>query len=90
MTVQAFIVLTAEQKTSAEALNTEDVAVMAQAINNTLANNLGFGTLVGLYVLPARILNDPAYAAWVPSLGGLDIHVMDSETLFLPVTGPWS
>lgn len=84
MTVQAFIVLTTEQKDAAEALNTDSARVQGQSIANTLANNLGYGTLVGLYVLPARILNDPSYVAWVPSLGGLPIHVMDSETLFPP------
>lgn len=89
MPVQAFIVLATEQKTAAVALNDDDAAVAPMEINNTLANNLGFGTLVGLFVLPARLLNDPAYAAWVPPLGTLPIHVMDSETLFVPVTLPW-
>ncbi|MGO4334962.1 hypothetical protein AB4037_08605 [Labrys sp. KB_33_2] len=89
MTVQAFIVLDTDQKNAAAALNSPDAAVMPQVVTNTLANNLGFGTLVGLFVLPARLLNDPAYAAWVPSLGTLPIHIMDSETLFVPVTLPW-
>lgn len=89
MTVQAFIVLDTAQKNAAITLNTEDVAVAPQAITNALANNLGFGTLVGLFVLPARLLNDAAYAGWAPSLGSLPIHVMDSETLFNPVTLPW-
>ena len=89
MPVQAFIVLDTAQKDAAAALNSPDAAVMPQAITNPLANNLGFGALVGLFVLPARLLNDAAYAAWVPSLGSLPIHVMDSETLFLPISGPW-
>jgi hypothetical protein len=88
MTVQAFILLDTAQKDAAITLNTEDAAVAPQAITNTLANNLGFGTLVGLFVLPARLLNDVAYTAWVSSLGSLPIHVMDSETLFVPVTWP--
>lgn len=84
MTVQAFIVLTSAQATAAQVLNNDDYAVAPQAIANILANNLGYGTLVGGYVLPARILNDPGYADWVPSLGSLPIHVMDSDTLFPP------
>lgn len=88
MTVQAFILLDAAQKDAAITLNTEDVAVAPQPITNALANNLGFGTLVGLFVLPARLLNDAAYAAWVPSLGSLPIHVMDSDTLFVPFVFP--
>lgn len=85
MTVQAFIVLNSTQKDAAIALNTEDAAVNPQLIGNTLANNLGYGTLVGSYVLPARLLNDPLYTSWVPSLGSLAIHVLDSETLFAPL-----
>lgn len=84
MTVQAYIVLDAGQDTAAQALNTPDYQVQGQAIVNTLANNLGYGTLVGLYVIPARVLNDPNYGAWVPTLGSLPIHVLDSDTLFNP------
>lgn len=82
MTVQAFIVLSSTQAIASSALNNDDYAVAPQEVVNALANNLGFGALVGLFVLPARILNDPGYVAWVPSLGTLPIHVMDSETLF--------
>lgn len=89
MTTQAFILLDAQQKADAEALNdtpgSGGVAVEAREIENPLSNNLGLGTLVGLFVIPARILNDPLYVRWVPSLGALPIHVMDSDTLFAPV-----
>jgi hypothetical protein len=88
MTVQAFIVLTSAQSTAAQALNNDNVAVMPQVIDNTMANNLGYGTLVGQFVVPARLLNDPDYAGWVASLGSLPIYVMDSDTLFAPVAGP--
>lgn len=37
------------------------------------------------WVSPARLLNDPDYQRWVPTLGLLPIHVLDSETLFPPV-----
>jgi len=84
MTVQAWIVMTAAQKEAATALDDEDAMLGAREIGNTLANNLGYGTLVGQWVSPARLLNDPDYQRWVPTLGTLPIHVMDSETLFLP------
>lgn len=84
MTVQAWIVMTAAQKEAATALDDEDAILGAREIGNTLANNLGYGTLVGQWVSPARLLNDPDYLRWVPTLGTLPIHVMDSETLFLP------
>lgn len=82
MTVQAYIVMTPSERNAAELLNDEDAALGSQEITNTLANNLGHGTLVGQWVAPARLLNDPGYSRWVPSLGSLPIHVMDSDTLF--------
>lgn len=84
MTVQAFIVMTTAEKNAASALDDDEVALGARQVTNALANNLGYGTLVGNWVSPARLLNDPDYARWVPSLGTLPIHVMDSETLFVP------
>lgn len=82
MTVQAFIVMDTATKGSAEALNGGGVAVAPQEIVNALANNLGHGTLVGQWVAPARLLNDPDYSRWVTLLGSLPIYVMDSDTLF--------
>jgi hypothetical protein len=85
MTVQAWIVMTQEQKDAATALDNQDSALGARQIDNSLANNLGYGTLVGQWVAPARLLNDPAYARYVSPLGTLPIHVMDSDTLFVLV-----
>ena len=84
MTVQAWIVMTTTEKTAATLLDDENAMLGAQEITNVLANNLGYGTLVGEWVAPARLLNDPDYSRWVPTLGTLPIHVMDSETLFPP------
>lgn len=84
MTVQAWIVMDSTQKTAAVALNDDEIQVRPPEIANALANNLGYGTLVGQFVVGARILNDPDYVRWVPTLGSLPIHVMDSDTLF-----PW-
>lgn len=85
MTVQAQIVMTTAQRNAAEALNDVNAELGARQIDNPLSNNLGHGTLVGMWVSPARLLNDPAYVRWVPTLGLLPIHVLDSDTLFLPV-----
>lgn len=84
MTVQAWIVMTTSEKNAATALDDEEAMLGAREVENTLANNLGYGTLVGQWVAPARLLNDPLYVRWVPTLGALPIHVMDSDTLFLP------
>lgn len=84
MTVQAWIVMTTAEKDAATLLDDQDAMLGAVEITNALANNLGYGTLVGEWVAPARLLNDPDYVRWVPTLGLLPIHVMDSETLFPP------
>lgn len=87
MTVQAWIIMTTTQKNSATALDDQNAMLGARQIDNPLSNNLGQGTLVGKWVAPARLLNDPDYQRWVPTLGQLPIAVMDSETLFLPILG---
>jgi len=84
MTVQAWIVMDQTQRDAAEALNDDDVALGSRQIDNSLANNLGYGTLVGNWVAPARLLNDPDYSRWIATLGAYPIHVMDSDTLFVP------
>lgn len=84
MPVLAFIVMTQAQRDDAELLNDMDAGLGARQIDNPLADNLGYGTLLNLWVSPARLLNDPDYVRWVPTLGTYPIHVMDSETLFVP------
>ena len=84
MTVQAWVVMTTAEKATATLLDDEDAMLGAREVVNSLANNLGYGTLVGKWVAPARLLNDPDYARWVSSLGSLPIYVMDSDTLFEP------
>ena len=87
MTVQAYIIITPIQNTTSVLLNDEDAALDPQEIANPLANSLGLGTLVGKFVVPARLLNDAAYARWVSSLGSLPISVFDTDTIFLPLEG---
>lgn len=84
MTVQAFIIMTQQQRDDATELDDEEAMLGARQIDNPLANNLGQGVLVTAWVAPARLLNDFEYQRWVPTLGSLPIAVMDSETLFLP------
>ena len=84
MTVLAMILLTPAQATAAENLNTYSVRVDCREIDNPLANQLGEGTLVGLSILPARLLNDPMYVAWYSMCSVLPIRTLDSDILFLP------
>ena len=85
MATFAWIIMTPAQAASAVALNYEDAGVDPREIDNPLANNLGYGTLLGQKAVPARLLNDPPYAPWWPTFGAYPIHVMDSDTLFLPI-----
>lgn len=85
MTTMAFICMTQQERNEAEALNGGGIALGSRQIDNPLANNLGYGTLLGHWVAPARLLNDADYQRWVPTLGVLPIRVMDADTLFLPV-----
>lgn len=87
MAVQAWILMTEAEKNAATLLDSAEVRLGALPIENALANNLGLGALVGRWVSPARLLNDPEYAPWVATLGTLPIHVMDSDTLFAPPSG---
>jgi len=84
MTVQAYLILTTQEKNDAEALNDISAAVEGQEVTNALANNLGEGTLVGKWVIPARIMNDPLYTRWLTMVASLPIRILDSETLFAP------
>lgn len=84
MTVQAWILMTASEKDAATLLDDHNAMLGAREVTNLLANNLGYGVLVGKWVAPARLLNDPDYIRWVPTLGLLPIHVLDSETIFPP------
>uniref|UniRef100_UPI0030187FB0 hypothetical protein n=1 Tax=Kaistia sp. MMO-174 TaxID=3081256 RepID=UPI0030187FB0 len=76
----AMILMTNTQKNSAVLLDYPGVSLGPRQIDNTLANSLGEGTLVGKWVSPARLLNDPDYAVWVPFFDGYPIRVFDSET----------
>ncbi|XAI95111.1 hypothetical protein [Microcystis phage Mwe-JY13] len=86
MTVQAWLIFPGDKAIEVLSLNTESVSIIPRAINNPLANLLGYGLLQanGSKVAPARILNDPDYSGFWSFCSVLQIAVMDSETLFLP------
>lgn len=84
MTTQAFLIFDDAQRQAAEALNDAEILVLPREINNSLANQLGEGTLVGKFVVGARLLNDPDYARWSEMCSTLPIRTMDSDVLFLP------
>lgn len=84
MAVQAYVLVTTEQLAAAVLLNDDNQNVQGRLITNTLANNLGYGVLVGLYTIPASVVATPGYERWYPTLGTYDIHVMDDATLYPP------
>jgi hypothetical protein len=84
MTTLAWIILTPAQAAAAVELNTESTRVEPREIDNPAADGLGVGTLVGQFVLPARLLADPDYAAWRSSLGSLPNRTLASTALFRP------
>lgn len=81
MTVQTFIIMTAADKTAAQAINDDNAAVMPRLVDNTLAPS----DIAGKWVAPARILNDPAYSRWVASLSVLPRQILDADMIFAPV-----
>jgi hypothetical protein len=92
MTTQAWIVMTVAQANAAVALNGGGIGVDPRTIDNPLAINilgipLNLSPLTGKKVVPARLLNDPDYARWVPTLGTYPIILMDSDVIFLPPSG---
>ena len=101
MTTQNYFVLTSAQRTTAIGLNSEDAAIDPRAVDsaspgsgiNTNQDATGFGVgdpvaLVGKFVAPVRIVNDPAYLAHVPDMVAflltLPSALLENETIFLP------
>lgn len=101
MTMQNYFVLTAAQRTAVMALNGEEQAIDPRAIDsatpgsgiNTNQDAIGFDVgdavpLLGNYVAPVRIVNDPDYLSGVPDMVDylLDMPsaALEDETIFLP------
>ncbi|NEJ15522.1 hypothetical protein GR211_22145 [Rhizobium leguminosarum] len=85
MPVLAMIIMDGTERAAAMELNEVGVvAVNPRLIDNPLANQLGYGTLLGMYVTGAQLMNDPASERWYEMFSDNDIRVLDSEVIFLP------
>jgi len=87
MAIISYFILTEAEKDAAEALNAEapeGVRVECRMMDNPLGNNLGLGILVGKYILPARLLNDPDFSLWHDMFSQWPINMLDTEIVFLP------
>lgn len=103
MAVQNYVVLTSTQVATAQGLDSNsDYAVAPRAVDN---GSPGVGininpdaatvvagsvvTLVGTYVLPKRIVDDPDCATYAPNLRAwlltLPWAMLEAETIFMPV-----
>jgi hypothetical protein len=105
MTTQHYFVLTSAQRTTATGLdNTEaGVGIAPRAIDSATPGNglnlndqaVGFAvgdpiTLLGKYIAPYRMVNDPDCLTYAPDLVTflltLPSAVLENETIFLPDT----
>lgn len=101
MTTQNWFVLIPTQRAAAMAFNGPDYQINPRLIDsatpgsgiNTNQDADGFGvgdpiTLLGNYVAPVRMVNDPAYLQYVPDMVAylltLPAALLENETIFLP------
>lgn len=102
MATQNYFIMTSAQRTTAMALNGVEQQTDPRAVDaaspgvglnlNGLATGVAAGVavdLVGKYLAPVRIVNDPAYIAGVPALvanlNTLPCAILENETVFAPV-----
>lgn len=103
--IQNYFVLSASERTAAMAFNGEEVAIDPRLIDsatpgsgiNTNQDADGFDVgdavpLIGNFVAPVRIVNDPEYLSLVPDmvayLLGMPSAALEDETIFLPPPPP--
>lgn len=101
MATQNYFVMSSAQRTAVMAFNDPNAAVDPRLINsptpgsgiNTNQDADGFDVgdaipLVGQYVAPVRIVNDPDYQNYVPDMVAflleLPCSILENETIFLP------
>lgn len=101
MTTQNYFVMDATQRTAVIALNHPSASIDPRQIDsaspgsgiNTNQDADGFSVgdtipLVGQYVAPVRIVNDPQYLLHVPDMVAfileLPAALLENETIFLP------
>lgn len=75
-----FLILTAQEKAEAEALNTEVFGVSADEMTS--------GPLAGGFIIPRRVVSDPLYIEHAPDLVAYlstkPHAIMDLEEIFAP------
>lgn len=101
MSTQNYFVLTSAQRSTAMGYNHPSASINPRAVDsaspgsgiNTNQNADGYDagdavTLIGQYVAPVRIVNDPAYLSFVPDMVAflltLPSALLENETIFLP------
>lgn len=101
MSTQNYFVLTSAQRTTAMGFNDPSAAIDPRAVDsaspgsgiNTNQDATGFDVgdpiaLVGQYVAPVRIVNDPEYLPHVPDMVAylltMPAALLENETIFLP------
>lgn len=102
MSTQNWAIITPEQRIALMAFNNADVAVAPRAVDNAApgvglnlnpdATGVAAGevvTLVGRYVAPKRIIDDPQYTIYAPGMIAMLLTLpwamLESETIFAPV-----
>jgi hypothetical protein len=106
MTIQNYFVLTSAQSANAKTLdNDANAAISPRAIDNASPgvgvnlNNAATGmaagaavTLIGAFVAPKRMVDDPAYQQFCPNLLAFLLTMpfcsLEDETIFAPPMGP--
>lgn len=105
MPVQEYFVITAAQRADLVALNTPDVGIDPRAIDtenpgigiNQCATAVGYAvndevTLEGRYAAPKRIVDDPDYQYYAPSMVAylltLPWCALDDDSIFAPFVWP--
>lgn len=101
MSTQNYFIMTSAQRTIVMGFNDPNASIDPRAIDsaspgagiNTNPDAVGWGAgdaiaLVGQYVAPVRIVNDPAYLLHVPDMVAflleLPCSILENETIFLP------
>jgi len=66
------------------ALNDNTAGVNPRLIDNSAADDLGFGVLLGKKVTPKRLETLPLYSRWHATLLDQQAITADTDALFLP------
>jgi len=78
MTIIAWIRMSAAERDAATLLDDDEARLGARLVDNPAS------TFAGLWVAPSRLLGDPLYQRWWPSLAALPQMSASTDDLFLP------